>query len=199
MGTLRVEKASKGRVIVREERGNLRLIIPPRRSFAKALVIVFLCTWLGGWAFCEIFTLGQLIRGEIDRSGFVFILFWLLGWTVGGIAVVSVIVYQAFGKEEITFAPDVVTVARKALGVGTSKRYAVSDANNLRLYFQGTTGNSDMFNFNAFNSRRLNRGTMAFDYGMKTVRFGNDVDDAEVRYLLDLIGDRFGPGMLQKP
>jgi hypothetical protein len=40
--------------------------------------------------------------------------------------------------------------------------------------------------YNTLKSLNGRTGTIAFDYGMKTIRFGESIDEAEGKYLLNL-------------
>ena len=62
--------------------GHDRVTIPyPSAGIGRYLAGVFLLAWLGAWAYGEVAVLTQIILGE----AFGFHVFWLIGWTVGGI------------------------------------------------------------------------------------------------------------------
>ncbi|OOQ61405.1 hypothetical protein BC343_20755 [Mucilaginibacter pedocola] len=37
---------------------------------------------------------------------------------------------------------------------------------------------------------KFDTGTIKFDYGLKTVKFGNDLDEAEARYIIERLKSR---------
>ena len=186
---MHVEKPESGRAIIHEEGGALQIIIPKRWNILKVLVILFLFAWLGGWLFGEITAIASLHLGNFNRlpsSSDSFMFFWLIAWTVGGLAVISFILWFFFAKEIINVTVDTLTIENKILNVGRTKRYALSDVKNLR------SSQSGAFAYGTLFFSRYNRGSLAFDYGMKTVRFANDIDKAEAVHILNLIKERSG-------
>jgi len=153
-----------------------------------------MCAWLGGWAMGEVRVISQLTGQSFNGTNsnqlpfpmMVFVLFWLIAWTIGGTAAIGIILYFIFGKEIITFTSEVVTIEKKVFSVGRTKRYAVYDIRYLRVLHQ------DNYGFKFFNFNRLSSGTLAFDYGIKTIRFAYEVDEAEAQIILHRIKEKYG-------
>lgn len=53
----------------------------PSGGWWRYSTLLFLIPWMGGWAFGEVGALNQVLKGE--ASGF--LIFWLIGWTAGGV------------------------------------------------------------------------------------------------------------------
>lgn len=51
---IHLERPDKGRVAIREEGGNLQLVIPTKKSPTRIFTIAFMCAWLGGWAMVKL-------------------------------------------------------------------------------------------------------------------------------------------------
>lgn len=52
---------------------------------ASWFVILFLCAWLGGWFLGEKSVIHQILSMHSLKQSQLFSIFWLAGWTVGGI------------------------------------------------------------------------------------------------------------------
>jgi hypothetical protein len=53
----------------------------PRGNWSRYLIVIFLLAWLGGWATGEYSVAKKVLNGETNP----FEIFWLIGWTVGGL------------------------------------------------------------------------------------------------------------------
>jgi hypothetical protein len=173
-----VEKPEKGRAQVDEKGIFLQIIIPSKKDI---FLILFLCGWFGFWSIPETDIIKELIQ-ETQRQGFeLFPFFWLMGWTVGGVMVLWVIIWFVAGKEIITLSPLTIRIERKAYGVGLSKEYSLSEARNFRIRMGGESIYSGLEAW-GFGGERL-----AFDYELKTVKFASGIDEEEAVYLLDVL------------
>ena len=93
--------------------------IPTRRNW---LLILFLGAWMCGWFFGETSAISQLMGGEIKNSGSRgFLTFWLVGWTVGGLAAGTAWLWNIAGVERARFRSDGVLVRREVLGIGFTR------------------------------------------------------------------------------
>lgn len=53
----------------------------PRGSASRYLIVIFMLAWLGGWA-VGLYSVGNtLLSGNLNP----FLIFWMIGWTVGGL------------------------------------------------------------------------------------------------------------------
>jgi hypothetical protein len=159
--------------------GGLSISIPSRRNY---LIIAFLLIWLGGWFMAEFTSVDKLLAVRThDQAGFIG--FWLIAWTAGGAFAVLTLLWNLAGRERVLFSRSEVTLRREIFGVGFGKRYEAGHVKNLRSIEipAGPFGTSrtDPFGWSS--------GALAFDYGAKTVRFGNGIDSAEATYLVEKI------------
>ena len=167
-----------------------QVIIPARRSW---FLMAFMSLWLCGWVVGETMAVGFLREAFTSEGGLFaspFLLVWLLGWTFGGGVVISVLLWNLMGREVITFEHGVMTVARRIGPIGLPKRYDLSHVRDARVAPPPRRS-----------SRRQYRGAgwpgfgpmlagIAFDYGVRTFHFGADLDEAEAKYLLDVLHSR---------
>ena len=121
-----------------------------------------------------------LFRADIAPVN-LFLIVWLVLWTLGGFAVINILVWFIFGKEEITIGNGVLTIVKKATLV-KPKSYDLAHISNVYAKEQPVYGNR------MNGSRSLfNRGTINFEYGLKTVRFGDALDEAEARHIIEML------------
>ena len=154
-------------------------------STKNLILILFLGFWLCGWFFAEFSAIRQLETGKAAAGISLFMVVWLGGWTVGGAAAIYFWLWNAAGHEIISLTPTGLTVRRDILGFGRSKEYDLPSIKNLRIVPTLVIPN---FNYAA---QSFPGGTIAFDYGAKTFRFGGGLDEAEASHLIDVLKSRY--------
>jgi hypothetical protein len=176
----------------------LRIVIPVRRHL---FTILFLGFWLLGWAFGEVTAAAALVchGAGVDCGPFqptgpeggasLFLLIWLLAWTVGGVAALAAWLWVAFGREIVTVTDRAVTVRRDVLGRGRGREHDMAHVRGLRV-------SAAPFNpWDPGGALRMwgmgGAGTIAFDYGARTVRFGGGLDEAEARQIVARVMGQF--------
>jgi hypothetical protein len=180
------EKPGKGRATIDDKGYELQVIVPSKKNF---LVTLLLCAWLGGWAIGEVMVLTVILPGtaKTDVGALAFTVFWLIGWTIGGAVVISIVVWNLLGKEIVALSGHRLKLERKALRLSRSKEYSLSEIENLRVV---TGGIQPVFGWPRMDAFWASSGSIAFDYGMKTVRFARAIDEAEANYTVGLMKRR---------
>lgn len=149
--------------------------------------------WLIGWAFGEVTALGGILGFSIQGFGgpSMFMIVWLAGWTVGGCYAIYILCWQLTGKELIRVAYSGITTSRSIFGIEfLQQEYTTEYIKGLRV--SSPTNNS--FDFGWSRTSRfygMNGGSIAFDYGAKTVHFGIGIDEAEAKQVLAEIQQRY--------
>ena len=127
-----------------------------------------------------------MLVGTIGSAPSLFILFWLCLWAAGGFFAAATGWWNVAGKEIITVAQGSLTILKQG-SIAKTKTYDLSEAEN----FRAEEDFSDDF---SFGSRRRgltlpwnvpSEGTIHFDYGMQTVRFGDKLHKPEGDYILE--------------
>jgi hypothetical protein len=90
------------------------------------------------------------------------------------------------GHEIVSLTPTSLTIRRDILGFGRSREYDLPSVKNLRIDNTAVNGR-----YNQGFSLTPGAGTIAFDYGAKTFRFGGGVDEAEASHLIELLKSRY--------
>jgi hypothetical protein len=154
------------------------ITIPAKCNFFR---LVFLGAWLVGWGFGEFMAASMLITAPHDGAK-LFIGAWLVAWTVGGGFAVYTWLWMAAGKEIIFAGPEFLAIKRDVMGFGRLKEYDWTHVARLR-------SSMPIWNPYVWNSGLqfwgVSGGTVAFDYGAKTVRFGASLDDAESTWIVE--------------
>ena len=126
--------------------------VPAGGSWA---VILFLCAWMGGWYFGETTAIRHLFYAENIESPQYFLMFWLAGWTLGGLWCAFTIFlfirptkpseltlenheltyYTGLLKPRLSFDNKVKSKNRNKLPSFTGKRYVIpfSGISNIKL------------------------------------------------------------------
>jgi len=166
------EQPAPTRSAILEEPGALRIRIPLRRTF---LVILFLPVWLAGWSYGGWETGHRLFR-QFDWFSF----FWMGGWVLGECWAIYWFLRTVTGWDLLNAFAECLAVKKTTLGLGVTKNYRPTDIRNLRFQPQ------------LQKARGSRPAGIAFDYGAKTVVFGDGIDEVEGNQLISLIKSRCG-------
>jgi hypothetical protein len=174
------------RAIVTDTSAGLEITIPAKRSLPQ---LFFMGLWLAGWSAGETVVIQQLTSGGPRSIADLFLLGWLVAWTVAGGVVAHSWLWTAFGRERMVLRPAVLSLQRKILGIGRTRQYDLGQVSNLRVAPWADEPPDDA------SSRRRGvrgrqRGAVAFDYGPETVRFAEAIDHAEATQLVERLKSR---------
>lgn len=170
-----------------EDAGGLTIVIPARRHPFLVLYVAF-C--LAVWTFAEIAMVRTLVAGPAPGFVTLAVTGCLLVWTAFGAAVLAACLWLAAGRTVVSVTDRALTIRCEALGLGTNREYDTAHVHALRLapwwIFNPWPGLGFMF--------RLwpGAGPIALDYGARTVRFGNGLEESEARRIMDRIAARLG-------
>lgn len=170
-----IVKPSKGRAIISRQAGNLEIKIPSKKNLA---VLGFSAFWLVGWAFGEYHAYNTIISSDTPLLGNLFMLIWITGWTIGGFFVLYSILWISFGIETISINRGELSINKKILGIGFSNSYEMNSIKNIDINIETNKTNKQSLALK-------NKGSIKFDYGMKTIKFAEDLDEAEAKYIIE--------------
>jgi len=174
----------KGRSTVNELPQGIEVIIPAKKSY---FVIFFLAFWLVGWAFGEISAIGALLDSE-NKAPTLFLSAWLGAWTIGGAFAILAWLWNIKGKEVVRVDGIELKHIRDFVLFKRSKEYELAHIKELRA----NTSNTSMFNINAgMEFWGFTGGSIAFDYGHSTHKFGAGLDEAEAKHIAETIKNRY--------
>jgi hypothetical protein len=169
-----------GRATITEHFDKVEIAVSPKK---KMFFILFFCVWLCGWFFAE-----KSVFREVSKAGYSdFTFIWLIMWTIGGLFCMYSLWVMLAGKEIIEAGQGVIAIKNRALFFMPGKVYDLKEVKNIRIE---EPAEDDDFTFGRRQRLKLdltNVGTIRFDYGMKTIKFGNGIDEAEGRHIVDML------------
>ena len=158
----------------------LNISIPSKKNW---FALLFGTAWLGGWYFGLKNVSAMLFAASGHFAADGFMVFWLLLWTLGGVTIITILLWGYFGKEKFILTNDEVLFERSVFGLGRKRRLQAAEIKNART--EVAAGN--WFGGNGWAFWGLGPGKIKFDYGLKTFSFGLALDDAEANYIVGLI------------
>jgi hypothetical protein len=152
--------------------GCLRIAIPLKGSRRD---IEFLSVWLTFWLCGWIFVAGMILFARDQEQQLIRII-WIIFWTMGGIVFFIVLLTMLTGRDIVSIDETHLTVRREIFDFGCHTRhYWLSDVGNLRF---------------RPDEKEYRGSRIAFDYGSKTIEFGDGLDEAEANQLIAAIKQR---------
>ena len=149
---------------------------------------MFLPAWLVGWAVGEVTVLAKFVSDPPEDGEGLFLLAWLVLWTGAGTLFIFFWLWNLLGKEIVAVDEETLTV-RYALGrVGWTRRFDRREVRDPRVSPSGMTDFRSSFGWWLGGG-----GTIAFDYGARTYRFGHGLDEAEAKHVVDELRGRLEP------
>ncbi len=153
------------------------ITIPSKKNI---FVIIFLLVWTCGWFIGEATVIMVLFK-----SPFVlFLLLWLVGWTIGGAFAIGLLAWMLFGKEVIYYNRQSIVLEKRILFL---KKISDYDLMHVKAFVLNEQLNLIFTGRNSLDYYGITGGKIKFDYGMKTILFGSNIDSAEAKYLLENI------------
>lgn len=169
------------RATIEDGGSSVRVSVPARRNIVAT---VFILVWLAAWFFGESRVIRQLLApGHSGPKGFLAL--WLVGWSLGGVFAARALLWMLFGREVIELRDSELAVRREALGIGRTRAYDLGAIKNLRAAAPAVAAGRGSVGDMGGTS-----GTIAFDYGPKTIRCGGGLDEAEAGQIVDLFKQR---------
>jgi hypothetical protein len=153
-----------------------RFVIPARRDW---LALPFLTLWVLVCAAAVVFPILVAVPalGAVPPAFALTFLPWLGAWAVVGGVSLHAWLWMLTGREVVTASAAVLTVRRQVAGLGRARQYAVSAIRDVRI-IPWTAPPS-------FWASR--QGSILFDYGSDTVRFGVGLTGTEARQLVQAL------------
>lgn len=153
-------------------------------SKIRAFVVIFIVAWIAIWTTGIYNVLSKhVINGSWRNDEGGFIAFWLLAWILGGIYTLGLILWTFRGEEQIRIGKEYISNRKQVFGIGYGKKYRQSEAKNVRVVEQSALlaqQSQPRVPFFLSNST----GAIAFDYGLKTIRIADDLDEAEAKHIV---------------
>ncbi len=157
------------RISIRHTPDGLGVYIPPKRSMA---LVLFLIVWLGGWAAGERFALLEMWQSGFRLPG-LFLLVWIIPWTIGGLAVMWLVLWQLLGTERLFFTAGALVREMSVLGFVRRRVVMAADIRSIAVDNAG----------NDF----AGLGTIKVETTGKRMRIGSGLETHEAEIVAELI------------
>lgn len=174
-------QSSASRITVTDTPGEIRIIIPGRRSWFVICVLGF---WICCWAVAEVMVASQFLNGDAPPEGELFMLVWFGVWTVSGMLAIYAWLWQVFGKEIAIVRGQMFKTRRDIGGFGFDQEYDLFHVRDLRV---GQVAFNPLELSSSFQLWGIGGGVIVFDYGAKTHRFGVGLDEVEAKQAVTAI------------
>lgn len=181
-----MEKPYRGRATIQDNFSDVQITIPAKRNW---FILIFVGAWLCGWLMGEVFVLGGITRSIGSDPASIFILFWLIAWTVGGFFAFRAFLWNLIGKEVVTVGQGRLMIDKKGALLFKPKTYDLNEVRNIRVQ-EDNPGFNGIFGTQRTNFSAFNLGTIRFDYGLQTVKFAGGIDEAEAKFIIDKLKER---------
>jgi hypothetical protein len=183
-----MEGAIAGRAIITDNWNEQQIVIAARRNW---FALLFIPVWLCGWLLGEVFVLIAVLNLALAGSALALILLlWLTFWTYGGFRAVQGLLWNIKGREVITLGSGLLTIDRRFQPLYRRREYELSEVSGLRVH------NPWAFTLFSDGWKHIGgagkEGSIRFEWGTKTISFGEGLRRAEAESLLqELRGTRF--------
>lgn len=117
-----------------------------------------------------------------------FIFFGILWLVIGLSTVLRTVFWTLAGKEIIKAEDGIITIQRKGDLLSKTRSYNLSETHAFRAEENNSTENNNLLN--NFTSDFKGIGTICFEYGKKTIRFGDGLSQAEGNYIIQKLRDK---------
>lgn len=157
------------------------------QSEKSGCTLSFLLFWLSGWLLggglvIRALVLGLPIGPPSMGSATVFLLKWLAMWLFGLVVFGYLFIWLVVGQEVVTLANGVLRIRQKTGPLGRTQEYAIYQIRHLRAQPDEWPTSLDK------NQRRdWGSGSVLFDYGPETIRFGEMLSNAEAQRIVDFL------------
>lgn len=162
-------------------------------------VSIFLGFWLFGWIEGELSaarSLWQIARSADSWPALLpggFLLFWLAGWTVGGVFVWSLFLFSIQGREVVSLDGDKLRMRLETLlGLGWSWRFPLAEMTPPRLLVLPAAGNRNLDAARAAGAALPKYSGITINCGSRKWRLGLGLEESRAKDLLYTLTSRFG-------
>jgi len=176
-----IEKPSTGKAKIFKDGQAIEVQIPTRKNWFE---IGFWIVWLCGWLNAEIFGIGQVFDSDRAILEYLFLIVWLTFWTLAGAFTIAGLLWVLTGQEVIVIDSGIMEIGKQMVGFARAKSYDINEIRQLSLNLSRGSGIRETRNKGTIFFP--NRDVLKFDYGLATLKFGDGIDEAEGRLLIEL-------------
>jgi hypothetical protein len=187
------DRLARGRARVERGAEGLEITIRAQREW---FVVVFVVVWLSFWLYGGAHAVADLVTGRTGGDT-PFLLVWLVAWAAATVLAFASLAWRLAGREIVALAPDELRVTRAVGPFRRTRRFARHRIARVRTdpwrggrrsaWRSVQTGGDWLAVWG------LGGGSVVFDYGARTHRFGIRLDEAESAQIAELLRRELGP------
>lgn len=185
-----------GYVVAENRDGKFRLVFPIQtQSYYWWFVGIMLLIWIP----LEVAAIAAVVDGRTPAGAEFwffgtesrtstnpyFMVYWLIGSTIGGLILLGFLACGFFGKEIIELEAVMLTRRKRILGLGRSRTYRVAAIRELRPVPYLPPESPGYVAYQWHSPLSFENGGICFDYGRDTHFLGSGLDDGESRYVIE--------------
>ena len=179
-----------GEATINEIPDGVELIIPVKKNWT---LISYLCFPLAITCFI-LMVLGHSFFDNFKRTAppIPFLVIFLLFSVFSIFTTIRNLRWLLFGREVITFKNGVITIEKNGALFVKSVTYDLNEAVDFRVQDDGNDYTNNFWYYNRYPLSLIKNsgGVIRFDYGLKTIKFGNGIDEAEAKFILKKLRDK---------
>ena len=174
-----------GRAVINAKENGLEIYIPAKREIGSIIVI---CIWL---SISSLMVVGG-ISMMLDSSTFVWSImaFGIVQIVIGGALMAAplyVLIWMLSGKEIIIVEGNIFRCEHVVLGIRRIWNYSIPEMKNLQLHIPPQKKKKKDKAIAIEAPWQMKFGKIKFDYGVKTLHFGSEIDKQEAEYLIEVL------------
>lgn len=181
-----MEKPFKGRAIIRDVFNGVEVAIPVKKDWVFIVCgsIVLFALTLPGYEVVKNLHFAMMNKIDLD---FCFTLGALILLLAIAVNLIRIFIWLLIGKEVYTFTPYQITLYKDGLFLATPKNYSLQFVKRFHILTEVNPF------FNLWGSIKMSYegysmyGAFSFDYGLKTVKFGSGIYEAEAVMIFELL------------
>ena len=173
-----------GRLLVNEYPEGVEVIVTAKKS---EFVNLFLALWMVGWIYGVLAVMGKILN-HTGQSADAFTIFWLCGWTLGGLFAVVMWLRNNKGREIVKISDNELKHCRDYVWFSRSNVYGIKNVKNLRVYRLVPTMDTMSEGMEFWG---LSGGAIAFDYGINSHKFGLGLDETQAGHVIKIVKRRY--------
>jgi hypothetical protein len=184
-----METPYHGRAVISQPFNDVVITIPAKKNWA---LLVFVAIWFFGCGAVAFTFPGGFFNHAGKDSPDLFMALWTVGVAWACVFIGMICWWSFAGSEVVTFAPGVLTIQKKG-SISKTKTYDLSQARNFRAAEDPTPE----FGFRLGRQQSMPRpwnvadkGTIRFDYGLATIKFGDRLCQEEGDYILEQLREK---------
>jgi hypothetical protein len=177
-----IEKPTTQRSSILINGNSLEINIPAKK---KWFAVAVMCLWLIGFVIGGKMLIDDSLNGDNPSIVKNFLIFGVAGWSVAVVCTITMILWLTGGVEIVKVDGGILELRKQIFSVGLTRKYQIDAIRHLTI---NSISDDDQFGFGTSRDLlSLKGGVVKFDYGMKTIKFGAGIDEAEGRLLIQTL------------